>query len=295
MIAMVIMCISSLPAFSATDAEWELYLKMYDLFELCEEAHFAYGVGYSIKEPVLPGSQTRPKFLNCSDTSELEKAWEDACPMVEGYFDSYMNPYDGEISIETATAKFDALYEELYKIVIDRSELEFLVSFCEQESNDDGYYETQLWNDFQSEIAQSKELLADETITDMRVNTSYYELMYPFNLLCTSNKVSGDVDFDGEMTILDATHVQLFLAKYITINSSQLVVLGEYKMEDIDVLDVTYIQKKCAKFFDAGNLILENLIYNLEKSNPESDEFELSSWMNNFIYRYSFITKHKTF
>lgn len=285
MIAMVILCISSLPAFSATDAEWELYLKMYDLFELCEEAHFAYGVGYSIKEPVLPGSQTRPKFLNCSDTTELEKAWEDACPMVEGYFDSYMNPYDGEISIETATAKFDALYEELYKIVIDRSELEFLVSFCEQESNDDSYYETQLWDDFQSEIAQSKELLADETITDMRINVAYYELMYQLNLLCTSNQIAGDVDHDGEMSVLDATYIQLFLAKYIAINSSQLVVLGEYKMEDIDVLDVTYIQKKCAKLINMYEpVVLEMMINNLDKSNPDSEKFELSSWRNNFIF-----------
>ena len=105
LLAIVIMCISSLPAFSATDAEWELYLKMFDLLELCEEAHFAYGVGYSIREPALPGSQTGPKHLSCSDTTELKKAWEEACPMVEGYFDSYLSPYDGEISIGTATEK----------------------------------------------------------------------------------------------------------------------------------------------------------------------------------------------
>ncbi len=288
MLAIVIMCVSSLPAFSATDAEWGLYLKMYDLLNLCEEAHFAYGIGYSITEPVIPGSSNKPNYLACSDTTELEKTWEEACPMVEGYFDSYMNPYDGEISIETATAKYNALREELYKIVIDRNELELLVTFCEKESNIDSYYEVQLWDDFQAEIAQAKELLADKSITDMRVNTAYFELMYMFNLLCTSNQVAEDLDNDGSMTILDATYIQRYLVGYETINSSQILVLGDYKIEDVDVLDATTIQKMCAKLSESiGSLVLENLIFDLEKSNPQSDEFELSSWRKNLVYYYS--------
>lgn len=285
MIAMVITCISSLSAFSATDAEKELYKKMYDLLELCEEAHFAFGIGYSVTEPVYPGSPIKPKYLNCSDTTELEKAWEDACPMVQAYFHSHMFTYDGEISVETATAKYDTLHDELYKIAIDRSELELLVTFCEQESNDDGYYETQLWDDFQSEIAQSKELLADETIIDMGVNTVYYELMYQLNLLCTSNRVAGDVDGDGEMSVLDATYIQRYLAGYKTINFSQMLVTGNYKIDELSILSATTIQKKCAKIIDMYEpVVLEMMINDLEKSNPDSEEFELSSWRNNFIY-----------
>ena len=35
-LAMAIMCVSVSPAFSAADAEKELYKKMYDLLELCD-------------------------------------------------------------------------------------------------------------------------------------------------------------------------------------------------------------------------------------------------------------------
>ena len=286
-LAMAIMCVSVSPAFSAADAEKELYKKMYDLLELCEEAHFAYGVGYSILQTPDPGSTYNPKFLACSDTTELEKAWKDACPMVEGYFDSYMSPYDGEISIETATAKYNTLHEELYKIVIDRSELELLVAFCEQESNNDSYYGVQLWSNFQTEIVQAKELLADKSITDMRVNSAYYGLMYQLNLLCTSNQVAGDVDHDGEMSVLDATYIQRYLVGYETINFSQMLVTGNYKIDELSILSATTIQRKCAKLIDMYEpVVLEMMINNLDKSNPDSEEFELSSWRNNYIYYY---------
>lgn len=286
MIAMAIMCISMSTTFAATDAEKELYKKMYDLLELCEEAHFAFGIGYSITESVEPGYPNRPKYLACSDTTELVKAWEDACPMVEGYFDSYMSPYDGEISIETATAKYDTLHEELYKIVIDRSELKLLVAFCEQESNDNNYYEAQLWDDFQSEIAQSKELLADESITDMRVNIAYYELMYQFNLLCITNRIAFDVDNDELITILDATCIQLILAGYRNINYSQLVVLDKVEKSGVNIIDVTFVQRYCAHYYSSSleSASLDSLANRIEMCNPESDEFELSSFRYNWVY-----------
>lgn len=287
-LAVVIICFSVNSAFAVTDAEKELYRKMNSLLNLCEEAHFAYGIGYSITEPVYPGSPIKPKYLNCSDTTELERAWEDACPMIKAYFYSHMFTYDGEISIETATAKYDTLHDELYKVAIDRSELELLVAFCEQESNDDGYYETQIWDDFQSEIAQSKELLGDEMIADSRMNTAYYELMYQLNLLCTCNQVPGDLDHDGRMSVMDATYVQRYVAEKTTVNFSQMLVTGNYKIDGMSIITATTIQRKCAKIIDRYNPdVLEMMIKDLEKSNPESEEFELSSWRNNFIYYYS--------
>jgi len=288
MIAMVIMCISVSSAFAVTvDTQLQLYKKMYDLLELCEESHFAFGVGYSITEPVVPGSPINTKYLNCSDTTELEKAWEEASAMVEGYFNGHISPYDGIISIETATEKYNILYEELHRIVINRSELKDLVDFCEKENNDNGYYDDKLWSDFKTEIDEAKELLIDENITDKRINSAFYELMYQFNLICTFNQIPGDLDKDGNMTVFDATYVQFYLTGYKDVNSSQLLVMGHYKADNIDIISATTIQRMCAKIIDDYEpMALELLIKELEKSNPDSEEFEMSSWRNNWIYYY---------
>lgn len=287
-LVMVIMCVSVIPVYSADDEQRELHIKMYDLRDLCEEAHYAYGVGYSLIEEPIPGYTNITKYLACSDTTKVFDAWKEASAMVEGYFNSYMHTYDGEISMQTATEKYNVLYEELYKMVIDRSELEKLVAFCEKENNDNGYYEAELWNDFQTEIDLSKELLADESITDVRVNDAFYELMYQFSLLCSSNNLTEDIDNSGKMTILDATYVQLYLLEKRSINSSQILVAGKFKEEDIDIIDATTIQRKCAKIEDhIDSLALELLIDSLEKCNPHSDEFELSSFKYNSVYYFT--------
>ena len=294
-IVMVILCVSVSSVLATSEVDIELDEIMWKLQELCEEAHFAYGVGYSITDPPRPGSQNKPKYLACSDTTELKRAWQDACAMVEGYYRAHISLYDGEISVLTAAEKYHALYEELYKIVIDRSELETLVAFCEKENNDNSYYEVKLWNDFQTEIAQAKQLLADNTISDMRVNTAYYELMYSLNLICTSNQVAGDVDNDKEMSVLDATYIQLYLAGYETINFSQMLVTGAQRTDDLSVLSATAIQRKCAKVTDMYEpVVLERMIRDLDKSNPYSVEFELSSWRNNFIFYSEIILGTKT-
>lgn len=284
-LAMAIMCVSVSPAFAQADTERELYDKMCDLYNLCEEAHFAYGIGYSLAEIPEPGSSYKPMHLSCLDTTEAEKAWEEACLMVEGYFDSYIHPYDGEISIETATEKFNTLHDELYKVVIDRSEIEKLVVLCEKEQNYNSYYDSELWNDFQSEIAQAKEVIADESVTDLRVNSAYYELMYQFNLICSFNEIPYDVDCDGGVSILDATYIQLYLVEFQAFNNSQLLVVDEWQLSNVSILHATWVQKLCAEletFSESAGL--DRLLVNINKSNPESESFELCSFMYNYIY-----------
>ncbi len=288
MLALVMLIGSSAFVVSAQENSPSLYAIMNNLRNLCEEAHFAYGIGSSIVYPIEPGSQSKSKYLACSDTTEVKKAWEEASAMVEGYFNGHISPYEGEINEQTATEKYNTLYEELYKITIDRIELEKLVSLCEKECNDDGYYDVQLWNDFQKEIAQSKEVLADESITDTRVNSAFYGLMYKLNLICTYNAVSYDVNNDGKMTITDATYIQRYLVGLEKMNFSQLTVVGRNKLSDIKITIATFMQRCLAEFSSIENVTTaESLIYNLEKSNPQSSEFELSSFMYNRIYYYS--------
>ena len=57
----------------------------------------------------------------------------------------------------------------------------------------------------------------------------------------------GDVDGDGEITILDATVIQRHLAKLTTLSETQLLVADTDKDGAVTILDATVIQRFLAK------------------------------------------------
>ncbi len=63
-----------------------------------------------------------------------------------------------------------------------------------------------------------------------------------------SEYVSGDVDHDGKLSIVDATHIQRMLAALETFSDEQDT-LGDYDLDGkVTVVDVTYIQRHLAGF-----------------------------------------------
>ena len=60
----------------------------------------------------------------------------------------------------------------------------------------------------------------------------------------------GDVDGDGKITVMDATTIQLHLAKLETIKESKLDLADTDKNGGVDILDATFIQLYIAKLID---------------------------------------------
>lgn len=54
--------------------------------------------------------------------------------------------------------------------------------------------------------------------------------------------ILGDVDLDGKVSILDATHIQMHLAKLITLTSEQLALADTDRDGKLSILDATQIQ-----------------------------------------------------
>ena len=57
----------------------------------------------------------------------------------------------------------------------------------------------------------------------------------------------GDVDCSGEITILDATQIQLHIASLIELSDNQLKLADTDKTGDISIMDATAIQLYIAK------------------------------------------------
>ena len=60
----------------------------------------------------------------------------------------------------------------------------------------------------------------------------------------------GDVDLNGNIEIVDATRIQLYLAEFVTLSQKQLAVADTNHNSKIDILDATRIQMLLAEFID---------------------------------------------
>lgn len=57
----------------------------------------------------------------------------------------------------------------------------------------------------------------------------------------------GDVDLDGEISVIDATQIQQFLAKYVPLSSNQQALADTDKDSILSVMDATQIQRLLAR------------------------------------------------
>ena len=66
--------------------------------------------------------------------------------------------------------------------------------------------------------------------------------------------IRGDSDGDGEITILDATVIQRYLASFVVRNPERVEQCGDVNGDGIDITDATCIQRYLAAFADPYNI-----------------------------------------
>lgn len=157
---------------------------------------------------------------------------------------------------------YTAIDNAAQKVVLVPKELKYLIDFCEKEQNDNLYYPSSLWGDFQSKLSVAKEVY-NKGETSIEVSNAYWDLLFCYNDICTVNQLEGDVDFDGKVTVMDATLVQMCVADLRALNSSQLLVIGESDNENIRVTTATNLQRAVAGLsYDDMTYDLSSLIEN---------------------------------
>ena len=268
-IAMVITCLSILSAFAQnteTENEVSVYKQAFNLMQYAGD----YDDTFRLRVEQDPGDLP----LEC----DIESAGElvGVCEEVWHYYGEVC--YGREPTIEEMDNYYERLDNAAEKVVLYRSELEFLIDHCSTEKNDNSYYPTELWVDFQDSLKTAVDVYNSE-VEGIEVSYAYWDLKFAYNKLCALSSVSGDVDNSGDLTIFDVTIVQKCVAQMCDFNSAQLTVLDMSAQEDVTIMEATKLQRDIAKLDEFSS-------YNLEILRAENNRMNLND--NRIFRRYRY-------
>ena len=98
----------------------------------------------------------------------------------------------------------------------------------------------------QISISYHKNDIISESIDGVKI--SIPEIKYSLNE--GFPLIRGDSDGDGEITILDATIIQRYLASFVVCNPERVEQCGDVNGDGVDIIDATCIQRYLAAFTD---------------------------------------------
>ena len=275
MIMVLLVSVLAVSAFATESGMSEYYDK---LDALCWSAVYDYGVSSNNRDCPY---KYEPGVLVISLTNESLKKGREALEETSEFLDGYTVDPDSYTfdAFENQYAKLKGVLDTL---VVSKGSLRSLINFCAKEKNHDGYYDEELWTQFVEKLNYAQVVYDDNTIVeDYEITECYFELLHSHFKLCSSNQMFGDIDNNGEISVLDATHLQRALARTEDLNSSQKLISKS------DILYATQIQRHIAKL-DATlyieNSTLDSFVIYTEYSNIHSQNFKFKSWKYDYFY-----------
>ena len=135
-------------------------------------------------------------------------------------------------TIEEVNAYQAMLDEATEKMCISSSELQWMIDYMEKDYNNfDNYYDEETYAELKTIYENAQKAL--ESGVGVDIHTNYIAMRNELNKLCAYNSVNKDVDNDGEFNIKDCTLMQMQIAKYVELTSSQRYVGSLYENERI--------------------------------------------------------------
>lgn len=132
---------------------------------------------------------------------------------------------------------------------VDKAELEFLYSFCQDKASDENYFSQEFIAQYTAAMEQLKNAADNyEQVGQAQAEEAYWNMFETYNDACLYNSIAGDVDGDGKKSISDVTLMQKFTARIETMNCSQMYMLGAFSAEEIDISKSTNLQMALAGF-----------------------------------------------
>ncbi len=244
-IALLMVVLSTINAFATETDEFATFSDVNNLSIYAEGVGAKYGYTTNVGDVYLTYTIETISNLVCT---------------VDEAIDLENRMYNGEqITKSMIYDAYKSIDEAEKNLCVDKSELEFLVNFCKSENNDNNYYSEPLWKDFTLSLNKAKNHLTLE-INDREINTAFWELYFSYNDLCVYNQVSGDVDGDGRVSVMDGTLISKYLVGGKTLNFSQKFVaaVNNSVYDGLSVMDSTEIYKFLVN--DNSNLESSSLI-----------------------------------
>ena len=182
-------------------------------------------------------------------------------------------------TVEELTDAYNELEATYLALEVKTNILQKLYEVTKQEINDADdynrrYYSERLWKSFCG--AQESAGRALSSNNSKWITNAYFTLRAVYNELCKSNQNTGDIDGNGSVELADVLYLQKYMAKIVSMNSSQLIVadFSHGKAGTITTENVIMMQKYLAGmdiFFASTGLIS----LNERDYNPLIDEGKL--------------------
>ena len=151
---------------------------------------------------------------------------------MENAVDTIRNEIDACETIEEVNAYQAMLDDAIDKMYVSSSELQWMIDYMEKDYNNyDNYYDEETYAELKTIYENAQKAL--ESGVDLEIHNAYIDMRNELNKLCAYNSVYLDVDNDGEFTIKDCTLMQMQIAKYVDLTSSQRYVASIYENERI--------------------------------------------------------------
>lgn len=160
---------------------------------------------------------------------------------MENVVDTIRNEIDACETIEDVNAYQAMLDDAIEKMYVSSSELQWMIDYMEKDYNNfDNYYDEETYAELKTIYENAQKAL--ESGVGVDIHTNYIAMRNELNKLCAYNSVNKDVDNDGEFTIKDCTLMQMQIAKYVELTSSQRYVGSIYENERITNVTQTLME-----------------------------------------------------
>ena len=164
-------------------------------------------------------------------------------------YDHYVAPEQKEISIETPTIKWDKNAESGLKLKTNSESIvgyvyegeEYLGSIIES---------NMVLHEGLLQIGRSELVKLPVGLHKIRLVFDDGEVVLSLKVTDVDNvplKETGDVDMDGEVSIIDTTYLQRYLAGIKELTAEQLMYADVDDNGNVDIIDVTVLQRYLAK------------------------------------------------
>lgn len=135
-------------------------------------------------------------------------------------------------------------YYEMENIYTDETERHaYAVQTAIQRMKNQNYHTRLLLS-----LRKSDKSVVLEAIKALEKRDDVYAAEPDYIVHCDPCGIIGDADKDGDLTILDATHIQLYKAELIGENEIDLTASDYDGDSDVTIMDATAIQRKLANF-----------------------------------------------
>lgn len=162
--------------------------------------------------------------------------------LINAYNTAYETFYSKTASDDEMQNKANDLLYALDNMYIDPKWAQETYDLCLEESNKNGIYSDELWQNFKSELEKLNEALISDD--EKYINDEYYKVIDIYNEMCFSYSALGDVDGNGVVNVADVTLIQKYLSGNATLCGVQLYAASvSCRCNEVSVKSATRLQK----------------------------------------------------